>query len=112
MVQDLSKKEKSNRLVSVPFDNGFHFKTENGLYTGLTATSMMDFVEKLRVVDINSILFHYPRGDFQKWVEDTLGDKELSNRLCFVKTGLSGESLRKKLLKITQKRTNELKQES
>ena len=69
----------------------------------------MDFLEKLKVVDVNSILFHYPRGDFQKWIENTLGEKELANRLCFIKTGLSGEKLRKQLLKIVKKRVDEIR---
>jgi alpha-amylase len=109
MVQDLSNKKMPKLLVTVPFDKGFHFKVESGAYTGLTATSLFEFAEKVKVVDVNSILFHYPRGDFQNWVENTVGDKELANRFCFVRTGLSGESLRNQLLKITQKRIRELK---
>jgi 3-hydroxy-3-methylglutaryl CoA synthase len=102
------KQEKLNPLDTVKFEHGFHFTTKNEVYTGMTATSLKDFASKLETVDVDSILFHYPRGDFQKWIEDTLGEKELANRMCFVKTGISGEQLRKQLLKIVRQRINEL----
>ncbi len=94
---------------AVKFENGFHFTTKNGVYTGITAVGLTDFASKLETVDVDSILFHYPRGDFQKWIEETLGDRELANRMCFVKIELSGEKLRKELLKIVKQRINELK---
>ncbi len=96
-------------LRNVPFDTGFHFTTEKGVYTGITAVSLPDFALKLETIDANSILFHYPRGDFQKWIQNTLGDEELANRMCFIQTNLSGEKLRNQLLKIVQKRISELK---
>jgi hypothetical protein len=63
-------------------------------------------------VSADLILYHYPRGDFQAWIRDTLGDQEFSNRLCFIKTGLSGESLRKEAGKMVRKRIAELKSPS
>jgi hypothetical protein len=107
MGQTLQKKDALKTLRSIPFEHGFHFYTEKE-YTGLTATSLPEFATKLETVDINSVLFHYPRGDFQKWIEDTLGDKELANRMCLTKKELSHEKLRMQLLKITKKRINEL----
>ena len=87
---------------------GFHFYTENGVYAGITATSLYDFMAKLQTVDIKSILFHYPRGDFQKWIEGTLGDKKLATDLSFVKP-IEKEKLREQLLKTIQKRIDEIK---
>jgi len=101
---------KSKILGTVPFEHGFHFVTKPGTYTGTTAISLADFAEKLQTIDVDSILFHYPRGDFQKWIEDTLGDRELANHLCFIKTGISGEELRKQLVRIVQKRINGFKE--
>jgi len=101
--------ETSKSLSNVPFDKGFHFTTKDGVYTGITAVSLPDFATKLQTIDSESILFHYPRGDFQKWIDETLGDKELADRLCFIKTNLSGEELRKQIHKIVQNRVNELK---
>jgi len=96
-------------LRNVTFEHGFHFTTEGGGYTGVTAVSLSDFALKLQTIDKNLILFHYSRGDFQRWIEDTLGDKELADRMCFIKINLSGERLRKELLKIVQKRISELR---
>jgi hypothetical protein len=80
-----------------------------GIYTGITATSLADFAAKLETIDENSILFHYSRGDFQKWMQDTLGDEEFANRMCFIQRGISGEKLRRELLKMVQRRITELK---
>ena len=104
--------EKPNResiLRNVPYETGFHFSTEKGVYTGITAVSLPDFALKLETIDANSILFHYPRGDFQKWIHEIIGDEELANRMCFIQANLSGEELRNQLLKIVQKRISELK---
>ena len=103
---------KTNISGTVPFDRGFRFFTENGIYTGITAISLADFAQKLERVDVNSILFHYSRGDFQKWIDDTVGDKELANRMCFIKTGISGEELRKQLINLVHKRIYESKETS
>ncbi len=92
----------------MPFDHGFHF-TENGEYTGVTAMSLDEFASKLETIDINSVLFHYPRGDFQRWIEDTLGDKALADRMCFIKPDIQGEPLRKQLLKLVRGRLSDLK---
>jgi hypothetical protein len=109
MQQEISKLDASKILKPVSFDIGFHFTTEKGVYTGITATSLPDFAAKLETIDENSILFHYPRGDFQKWIQGTLGDKELANRMCFIQPNISGEKLRSQLVRIVQKRITELK---
>lgn len=109
MTQTSSKTNASKILSTVPFEKGFHFYTANGIYTKVTATSLEDFINKLDGIDPASITFHYPRGDFQAWIENTLGDQELSNRLCFIKTGISEENLRKELTKVLRKRLAELK---
>lgn len=93
----------------MPFEAGFHFTTERGGYTGLTAVSLPKFALKLETIDVDSILFHYPRGDFQKWIQNTLGDEELANRIYFIQSNLPGEKLREHLLNMVQKRISELK---
>lgn len=109
MQKGASKVDASKILMAVSFDHGFHFTNEKGVYTGITATSLSDFAAKLETVDGNSIMFHYPRGDFQKWIQDTLGDKELANRMCFIQQNITVEKLRNQLVKIVQKRLTELK---
>jgi hypothetical protein len=109
MNKTLTKMDASKILATVPFEKGFHFYTANGAYIKVTAISLEDFVNKLDTVDADSIAFHYPRGDFQAWIGSTLGDQELSNRLCFIKTEISEENLRKELIKILRNRIAELK---
>ena len=104
----LSKPNPQKMLQSVSFEKGFHFTNEKGLYTGFTAQNLMEFFTKLEIVDVNSILFHYPRGDFQKWIQDTLGEKVLAETLFFASPDLSGEDLRRQLLNIIKNRISEL----
>lgn len=74
------KKSKScqRSLTDVPFEKGFHFCTDGGNYTGITAVSLADLVEKLKTIDSDSLDFHIQRNDFQKWVKDLFCDEELA----------------------------------
>jgi hypothetical protein len=63
------------------------------------------------VIPAASLNFHLQRGDFQKWVEDTLGDAELAKRLSLIKPTLPAEDLQKDLLAIVQTRIAELRRE-
>ena len=76
---------------------------------GISAISLEDFADKLKGIDESSILFHYPRGDFQAWIRDTVGDSELADKMCFIQRGISGEQLRQELLKMVQTRISALK---
>ncbi len=100
--------DASKILRTVPFEDGFHFCTDGGVYTNMTATSLIDFAEKLNDASTESIEFHYPRGDFQFWMTKTLGDEELGNRMCFVNRNLNGEQLRQQLSRIVAERITEL----
>lgn len=98
-------------LRTVPYEKGFHFYSAIGNFSGETATSLDDFEKKLQVVSADSVNFHLQRGDFQKWIEDTLGDRELAKRVSLVKLTLPVENLRKELLAIVQTRITELRRE-
>ena len=74
----------------------------------MTAVSLADFAEKLQKIEINSILLHFPRGDFQSWIKNTLGDEELARRISNIKSNLDAENLRKQMLKLVYKRVIEL----
>jgi hypothetical protein len=103
-----SEAKASRILQTVSFDNGFHFFTENGVYTKVTAVSLADFAEKLQKIEINSVLFHFSRGDFQSWIKNTLEDEELAHRISKIKSNIVAENLRKQLLKLVYKRIIEL----
>jgi len=98
-------------LRTVPYEKGFHFYTAPGTFTGETATSIDAFEKKLQVVAADSVNFHFQRGDFQRWVKDTLGDDELAKRVSAIKLTLTVEDLRKELLAIVKTRTTELRRE-
>ena len=109
MSETYSKKAASSKILAkVGQDRGFHFCFADQNYSMVTATSLSDFVEKLDGIDDRAILFHYPRGDFQAWIREVLGDNELADRMCFITPNLSGEKLRKELQKIVQQRIKEL----
>ncbi len=98
-------------LRTVPYEKGFHFYTAPGNYTGETATSLDDFERKIQVVPAASVNFHMQRGDFQKWIEDTLDDEELAKRISLIELMLPAEDLRKELLAIVQTRITALRLE-
>ena len=108
-----SKIDASNILRTVPYEQGFHFTTQ-GIYMGITATSLSDLLAKLDNIDFDSLSFHYQRGDFQKWIRDTLGDDDLAdridlaNRTIFSQQVFSLDELRNSLRKIIQNRIGEL----
>lgn len=107
--QTTSESQYSKILNEVPYDRGFHFCTGIGKYAGITAISLSDLAEKLKTVDINSVKFHFQRDDFKKWVKDVLCDEELSEKIGFTKTELSGDELRKELVEVVNSRINHLK---
>src|SRR5665647_1452584 len=109
MSKSLIKPDSSKILSVVPSENAFFFCTAEGVYTKISAISLEDFADKLDGVDASSILFHYPRGDFQAWIKDTVGDRVLADKMCFIQQGISGEKLRQELLKMVQTRISELK---
>ncbi len=104
----MEKGKNLTLLKSVPFENGFHFFTEYGKYTGITSTSMVEFAEKLQIVPIQSVTFHFQHQDFQKWFKDTIGDEELAKRIDKINAGTQNENLRKELSKTVQNRIAEL----
>jgi hypothetical protein len=87
---------------------GFHFFMPDGHYTGETATSLCSFLRDLGSVDAESIMFHFGRADFQKWIRTTIGDEELAQRIDKLDKNLSVESLQKQFAAIVQKRISEL----
>ena len=109
MSKTLTNQDASNILSNVPKEKAFFFCTAEGVYTKISANSLQDFADKLDGIDESSILFHYPRGDFQAWIKNIVKDNVLAGRMCFVEQGISGENLRQELLKMVQTRISELK---
>ncbi len=80
----------------------------DGHYSGETALSLCSFLRDMGSVDVESIKFHFDRGDFQKWLRTTVGDEELALKIDKLDKNISEEILREKLTNIVQKRISEL----
>jgi hypothetical protein len=87
----------------------FHFYIGIGKPINKTATSLTDFVEKLRTVDVRSVEFHFQRQDFEKWLKDTVSDDLLSRRIGGIERKVSGEVLRNEIIRIIKGRVDEIK---
>ncbi len=106
-----AKPKRQKLLDTVPYEEGFHFYTELGKYTGVTATSLVEFAQKLQIIPVQSVTFHIQRQDFQKWLKKVVGDEELAKRIDQIKewpAWSSEENLRKELFKTVQNRIAEL----
>ena len=103
--QLIAKPTTVKPLRTVPFENGFHFYTAIGNYTGITATNLNEFAAKLKTIPTESITFHFQRKDFQKWIKYTIRDAELAERISRTKEEQSAEDLRKVILRTIETRT-------
>ena len=100
--QLLVKPTSVKPLRTVPFENGFHFYTALGNYTGITAINLSEFAAKLKTIPAESISFHFQRKDFQKWIQYTLEDATLAERISRIKGEQSAEGLRKEILRTVE----------
>jgi len=73
----MKKKQAALVLRTVPPDLAFHF-FNTGAYAGFTAYSLDDMADLLNYVSGDSVDYHMQRGDFEKWISEVLGDKELA----------------------------------
>jgi hypothetical protein len=89
-------------LRTVPFESGFHFYTAIGNYTGITATNLSQFARKLQTIPIESVAFHFQRKDFQKWIQYTIADAALAERINRINREQTAEALRKEILRTVQ----------
>ena len=80
----------------------------DGHYSGETALSLCSFLRDMGSVDVESIKFHFDRGDFQKWLRTTVGDEELALTIDKLDKNIPEENLGEKLTDIVQKRISEL----
>lgn len=95
------------RTVSVP--ESFLFFTDIGQYTGEFAPSLTDFCEKLKKIPLSSTKFHFERGDFERWIRETMEDEYLANRISKIDMSTEGEELRKTLERMVKRRVDRLR---
>jgi len=109
-VPSLEKVPPSSRILrKLSKENAFYFFTSIGNYTGENVTSLEEFLEKIREIDIRSLKFHLYRGDFEKWIAETLEDKDLAEEIKNLQNLKPTESaLRNQLVLIVSKRHEKL----
>lgn len=94
---------------TLPREKAFYFFTSIGNYTGVSAASLKEFVERINEVNVKSLEFHLYRGDFEKWIAETLEDKELAEDIRKLqKISLAGDALRNQLSMVVSKRVKRL----
>jgi len=98
----------SEILRTVPSDQSFLFFEDIGKYTGRLAANLDQFYEIIRTLDTKSLTFHFRRGDYEKWIKESLHDAQLTQRLKRIKKSSSEEELRNKILQTIRKRLDEL----
>jgi len=88
-------------LRTLPREKAFYFFTSIGNYTGESATSLKEFTDKINEVNVKSLGFHLHRGDFEKWIAETLEDEELAGEIRKLqRVSLTGDALRNELYKM------------
>jgi len=89
----------------------FHFYENIGKPTGQSAKSLSDFLEKIKSVKLESLVFHLQRKDFQNWFKETLGDYELARKIEKILPSQNVD-IRKKIHSTIENRMKELGEES
>ncbi len=100
----LDKENAFKILRTFSNKEGFHFY--KGLNSGEleVATSLEDFATKLKTVDLDSVDFHFQRGDFQKWIDEIVGDRQLSLMISKISSKIHGKDLRSRILRTVNRR--------
>jgi hydroxymethylpyrimidine pyrophosphatase-like HAD family hydrolase len=82
----------------LPKHKRFYFCNEQGCL-GLEAASLLEFLQCLPSLPVESLAYHQARGDFAAWVGGALGHSELAAHLRkLAHRPLKGEALREALL--------------
>ena len=99
----------SRILRELSKENAFYFFTSIGNYIGESAASLEEFLEKIREIDISSLEFHLSRRDFEKWIAETLEDRELATEIEHLQNlEPTGDALRNQLIFAVSKRYENL----
>ncbi|MDH5374683.1 MAG: DUF5752 family protein [Candidatus Bathyarchaeota archaeon] len=99
------KEETTARILrTLPREKAFYFFTSIGNYTGESAISFKEFMNKINEVSVKSLEFHLYRGDFEKWIAETLEDPELTSEIESLRNqNYSGTALKEQLYNILTK---------
>jgi len=92
----------------LPKHKRFYFRSKKS-FLNLEAASLFEFLQCLRDLPMESLLYHHARGDFAAWAEGALGDRVLADHLHkLAQRALEGELLREALLQRVAEHYEEL----
>jgi hypothetical protein len=98
-------------LRTVGDHEAFYFYEAVGKPTGEVARNLSDFLDRVKSVKSESLMFHLQRKDFQNWVEKILGDSKLAEELERISPS-NGDDIRAKIHETVENRVRELNQSS
>jgi len=107
--------ENRVRLASVTANEPFLFYRGEGEKnsTGVVACSLKGLAYAIEKVGLKSIEFHNARGDFENWASKSLCDVKLAKQLNKLRLSrLSGQRLRKTIVKVVKARFDELNRQT
>ena len=113
-----NKKTKDNNNLEVDIEamkilrkvgdrEAFYFYEAVGKPTGEVARNLSDFLDKVKTVKSESLVFHLQRMDFPNWVGKTLGDSILAEKLGKI-SRLSNGNIRTNISKTVKNHIKEL----
>jgi hypothetical protein len=85
----------------------FYFYETIGKPTGQSARSLNEFLDKIKSVKLESLVFHLQRKDFKNWITNTLEDPNLAQRIQTLPTEQK-DQLRTKICTTVEARLKEL----
>jgi len=100
--------EATKILRTVRDEEAFYFYEAIGKPTGENARSLSDFLEKIKSVKLESLLFHLQRKDFQTWIKKILGDSKLARKIGRIPPS-HDDDLRTKIHATVENRIKELR---
>jgi hypothetical protein len=109
MAEAASARSVSDVLRTVPNENAFYFYLGEGSPSGIKASSLQEFLNRIESATPDSLYFHSQRHDFENWVK-MLGDPTLAKQMQTVSSQqLSPDELKSKLVRIVRMRVGKLK---
>lgn len=94
-------------LRTVRDHEAFYFYEAIGKPTGEVARNLRDLLDKVKSAKTESLVFHLHRNDFQNWVEKTLGDVKLAEKIEGIPVS-NGDEIRKSICNAVEDRLKEL----
>jgi len=98
-------------LRTVGDQEAFYFYEAVGKPTGEVARNLSDFLDRVKSVKSESLMFHLQRRDFQNWVEKILGDSKLAEELERI-SPLNSDDIRANIHETVENRVRELRESS